>query len=135
MSTFIHEAGWGFWPVALFGAIALGVSIYYALRPAARLFALVVGSSVATVIAGCLGAAVGLQNSVRFIKDVAASERWVFLIGLKESLNCVVAAFVLVCLACLITTVGAYRHVRRAERAREIAGAATSAVAVTWSIH
>jgi 4-amino-4-deoxy-L-arabinose transferase-like glycosyltransferase len=116
MSEFIHEAGWGIWPVLLFGGVTLGLAAYFAFRPRRSLLALVVGFGVGTVIAGCLGALTGIQNSVYHIQELDAAQRWIFLIGLRESLNNLVLAFVIVCLACLAATVGGYRM----ERSREL---------------
>lgn len=107
---FIHEAGWGIWPVLVFGSISLGLALHHAVRPRRSLFSLVVGFSVATALAGCLGSLTGLQRSA-----VNATDFNMFLIGLKESLHCTTAAFVLVCVACLLVTVGAYRLQRGEE--------------------
>ena len=93
----------------LFGVAALALSILYAARPVQRLLSLVVGFSVVTIIAGCLGAVSGVQHSVHYIGRVAADERWVFLVGLRESLNNVVVALAVVCVVSLITMVGSWR--------------------------
>ncbi len=106
----------GIWPVLAFGLIALTLSILYALKPRRSRYALVVGFSAATVFAGFLGALTGVQNSVRYISKVEDGERWLFLVGLRESLNNTVCAFVIVTIACLLVTIGSYRAQRRVER-------------------
>ena len=112
---FIHEAGWGIWPVLVFGSISLGLALHHAVRPRRSLFSLVVGFSVATGLAGCLGSLTGLQNTV-----INATDYMMFFVGLRESLHCMIAAFVMVTVACLLVTAGSYRLARGEEsRARE----------------
>jgi hypothetical protein len=115
MMMFIREAGWGIWPVLLFGVIGLALSLRYALTPAPRLLPLIVGFAVATIIVGCLGAVTGLQRSVGDLGRVLPERRWIFLLGLRESLNNVVAAFTTVGVVSLVAMVGGYRRACRAE--------------------
>lgn len=112
MVEFIREAGWGIYPVLLFGGVSLAVSLRYAIAPRRELLPLVIGFAVATVIAGLLGAVTGIQTTVRYVGEVAASERWLFLVGLRESLNNVVAALCIATIDALLATAGAYRFVR-----------------------
>jgi len=114
---FFHDAGWGIYPVLLFGTACLGAAIPYAVAPRRDLLPLVVGFGVATILAGLLGAVTGLQKSVEYLGDLPPADRWIFLLGLRESLNNVVAAFVITVVATLLTTVGGYRLTRRAAAA------------------
>lgn len=116
MKMFMMEAGWGIYPVLLFGGAALILALTYAARPRRSRYALVVGFSTATVLAGFLGALTGVQNTVLYVSKVVESERWLFLVGLRESLNNMVAAFVIVTFSCLLVTVGSFRGQRREER-------------------
>ena len=115
MLQFVHEAGWGFWPVAIFGAIALVMAVRHALGPRERQLPLVIGFSVATAIAGCLGTIRGIQSTAAYVVESSAGSSELFLIGLRESLNCAVAAFVMITVATLIATVGSYRLCRNRE--------------------
>ena len=120
LKLYMHEAGWGIWPVLAFGGVALVLSLIYAVKPRRSRYALVVGFSVATVLSGFLGALTGVQNSVRYISRVEDGERWLFLVGLRESLNNLLLAFVVVTLACLLVTAGAFRAGRRREELEDV---------------
>ncbi len=100
MMNFIREAGWGIYPVLAFGLAGLVVAAQqlraYDARPtltAAWLMAL-------TTMAGVLGTATGMQASSNYIHTT--EEKWIWLVGLQESLNNMVAAGVLVVLAILL---------------------------------
>lgn len=112
MPTFIHEAGWGIWPVFLFGLISLVLSVMHAVSPRRELVPLIVGFGVATVLAGLLGTLTGLQRSAQYIHEI--EQKWIFLVGLRESLNCLVAALVIATLDALTAAVGSMRLVRQA---------------------
>ena len=116
MPDFIIEAGWGIYPVFAFGFTALGAALWHALAPAARRSTLVFGFGAATLLSGVLGTVVGLQRSVQHIGALAATERWVFLIGLREALNCTASALVLTTIAALFVTYGSYRQAQLQDR-------------------
>jgi phosphotransferase system glucose/maltose/N-acetylglucosamine-specific IIC component len=116
MGEILREAGWGAWPVMLFGVTSLILAVSYAVKPRRRLLPLVVGFGVATLIAGCLGTITGLQHSVAHISELAPDKRWYFLLGLRESLHNLVMAFVVECVVTLVATVGGYRQAKAAER-------------------
>lgn len=112
MIDFVKAGGYGMFPVMLLGAFAVGVAIWFAVRGNREVLALVVGASAATLLMGVLSTVIGIQVSARAIGGVEASERWIFLLGLQESLNGVVAALAAVMIATMIATVGAYRAMR-----------------------
>lgn len=124
MSEFIHEGGWGMYPTIAFGLITAAIALWHAVAPAAKRTALIVGFGAATLLSGILGTTVGLQHSVMHIRSLPADDRWIFLIGLRESLNCTVAALVLAMIAALLATYGSYRRARALDRAPEGATAA-----------
>jgi hypothetical protein len=113
MELYIREAGWGIWPVFLFSLLSLGVSIYYLLKPKRGILPLVIGLSITTLIAGCLGALTGVQHSVQYIEKAAEGERWMFLVGLRESLNNLVVALIVVFFVSLFAMVGAFRQSKK----------------------
>ncbi len=123
----LREAGWGAWPVMLFGLTSLILAVSYAVKPRRRLLPLVVGFGVATIIAGFLGTMTGLQHAVSGLHEVTADRRWIFLIGLKEALNNLVMAFVIECAVTLVATVGSYRQVKAAEEQGATLAAAKAA--------
>jgi hypothetical protein len=110
MLWFIKEAGWGIYPVLLFGLAALAVSIRQVVAPTqARLITAKWLMSL-TAIAGVLGAVTGIETSAKYIGEVAADQRWIFLIGLDESLNNVTASLVIVVLCMLALLASHLRH-------------------------
>lgn len=127
MREILHEAGWGIYPVLLFGVSSLVLSVWYAVKPQRRLLPLIIGFGVATIIAGFLGTMTGLQHAVSGLHEVTADRRWIFLIGLKEALHNLVMAFVIECTVTLVATVGSYRLVRAAERQGAALAAARAA--------
>jgi hypothetical protein len=110
MIEFIRDAGVPVViPTLFFGLVAIVLAARYARRPSRPLLEIVIGSSIATMLMGFLGFVLGIQASARTIGQVAADERWIFLIGVKESLNNVVAALVMVLIVSLLATAGRYR--------------------------
>ncbi len=71
---------------------------------------LALGAATVSVIAALLATVLGFQLSVGGLRQVAAEDRWIYLVGLSEGLNNVVIALVLVGLASLLLTIGAYRR-------------------------
>jgi hypothetical protein len=114
MIDFVRAAGWAIWPVFFFGGVCLLAAARHAVRPRPERVALVVGAGIATLLVACLGTVVGLQASVAPLGEVAAESRWIFLLGLHEALNNLVAAFTIVALATALATFGSYQAARAA---------------------
>ncbi len=112
MIDFVRRAGWAIWPVFIFGGVCLATAALHAYRPRRERLALVVGSGIGTLLIACLGTVVGLQKSVEHLGEVAAESRWIFLLGLHEALNNMVAAFLIVAVATCLATAGSYRRLR-----------------------
>lgn len=119
----IREAGWGIWPVLGFGLWALVVAVWNYFAPREGNVKTVGFLVALTLVAGMLGTALGVQVSAEHIGEVAPDERWIFLLGLKESLQNMVVASVLsvLCLLALLLT-----HLRAA-RPSAVAGFARRA--------
>jgi hypothetical protein len=110
--SFLTEAGWPIWPVLVFGASALALAISHALKPAPEKLPLIVGFGIATLIVGCLGTVVGIQRSIAGLSEVAPAQRWIVALGVRESLQDLVAALLFAAASTLATTVGSYRRAR-----------------------
>lgn len=110
MSDFFRAGGWGMYPTTLFGVLLLGAAIGYALMPERRFVPLLVSMSVVTFGSGVLGCVMGISRTFAAIGQVPEPEqRAVSLMGISESLNDIVWAFVFIVLAMLIASVGALR--------------------------
>jgi hypothetical protein len=112
MLEFIKEGGFPIFPVLFFGLLSLVTAVRYAATPRRDLLALVIGLGVTTVILGALGTALGVQKSAEYIGAVEDSKRWIFLLGLKESLCNMVLALAIAALDSLVATAGAWRGAR-----------------------
>ncbi len=115
MGMFIRDAGWGIWPVFFFGVFGLVVSLRNALSPTRERFALIVGLAIATILMGVLGAVVGIQTTASAYVELGAPMR-LFVVGLRESLNNMVAALLFATLHTLVGTYGSRKLVRDAMR-------------------
>lgn len=109
------NGGWGMIPTTLFGLVMVGVALAYATRPQAKLVPLMITSGVLTLVGGSLGFVTGLIKSLEAIGGVDAERRFIWLIGLAESLNNLGAALTFVLLAMIAASIGAFRIARSAE--------------------
>lgn len=107
--------GWGMYPTALFGLLMLGVSIRYALQPDRRFLPLQVSLGILTLLAGGLGFVTGLIATFSHMGEVPPDQKWIWMLGIGESLHNVALALMLVIFATLLASVGAYRLSNRAE--------------------
>lgn len=67
MLEYVKAAGWGVYPVLLFGLPALAVALRHAVVPAERHVKTVLWLSVLTLLAGVLGMSTGLQIAGQLI--------------------------------------------------------------------
>lgn len=115
MMMFIREAGWGIFPVLAFGLAGLFVAIRQIVAPTEARLVTAKWLIALTTVAGVLGAVTGIETSAKYIGEVAADQRWIFLVGLDESLNNVTAALVIVVLIMLALLAS---HLRQRPMAR-----------------
>lgn len=108
--NYMNQGGPLIWLVVLLGLVALVAAIRYAMASQRRDGALAIGGSTASAIVALLATVTGFQLSVGGLKQVSADDRWIYLWGLKESLNNLVVALVLGVLVALLLTVGNYRR-------------------------
>ena len=109
MGEMFHDGGFGMYPTTVFGLLLLAATVRYAVSPSARLVPLQVSLGILTMASGGLGFVTGLIKSVSAIGGVGADQRWIWLLGMGESLNNVALALVLVTLGSLAASVGALR--------------------------
>ncbi|MCA9617662.1 MAG: hypothetical protein KC731_01485 [Myxococcales bacterium] len=100
MFEFIRLAGWGIYPVLLFGAGAIAMAFAHLRTQSGKTAGAATWLMALTTVAGVLGTGTGLQTSAMHIAETP--EKWIFLIGLYESLYNLVAAAVLVAVAMLL---------------------------------
>lgn len=104
-----HVGGFGMWPTLVFGVLLIGSAARYAGDPDKKHVPLLLSLGVMTMVSGALGFTMGLAKSVMSLPDVAAEDRWIYLVGLGESLYNIVCALVLVMIAAMAVGVGAAR--------------------------
>lgn len=102
--TMILEAGVFAYGILVFGTLSLRWAVKYARqRTVAPRFRLLILMSL-TAAFGLLGCAAGVQASVQSI--ATAADRWLFLVGLRESLhNLILAGGFIICDLLLLLTV------------------------------
>lgn len=118
MIDFFRMAGFGIWPVTAFGVITLYVAARYAWHGAPERLALALGGGALTLLAGMLGSVLGFQTAVEAASREPATIPMIAMAGAREALNNLVLALVLVMLACMVATAGAWRAHRAASLAR-----------------
>jgi hypothetical protein len=109
MSEAFHMGGWGMYPTLVFGLMLIAASIRYAVSPERRFVPLQVSLGMATLAAGGLGFVTGMIKSTMAIGDVGPDKRWIWVLGMGESLNCAALALVLIVVGALAASVGGVR--------------------------
>ena len=109
-SEFFEAGGWGMYPTTLFGLLQIAAGVAYAVLPERRLVPLLVSLGVVVLGSGLLGCVTGFITTFRYIEQVPeAKQHTITLLGVSESLNNVVLAFIFIVLSTLIAAVGAFR--------------------------
>ncbi|MFO0620608.1 MAG: hypothetical protein U0745_04360 [Polyangia bacterium] len=106
---FVREAGWPIFPTLAFGVAALVGSIKLIEKPTEQLAQLVRNLSVLTLLMGLFGTIVGLQTTVRAVESVEPAMRWIFVIGLRETLNNLDAALLVLLPTVICYTAGTFK--------------------------
>lgn len=109
MGELFRTGGFGMYPTALFGVLMIVAAAFYARRPERRLVPLQLVLGLTTLFAGSLGVVVGVIKSLQSLSGVPAGDRFIWLIGLAESLHNLALALGLILLATMVAAVGALR--------------------------
>ena len=121
MREAFYLGGWGMYPTLLFGVLMVAASIRYAISPERRFVPLQVSLGVLTLMAGGLGFVTGMIKVFLSIGEVQPEQRWIWMLGLGEALNCVGLALSLIVIGAFAASVGAYRFSRMALASPETA--------------
>jgi len=105
--------GFGMVPTAFFGLLLVAVAIRYATSPERRYVPLQVSLGIMTLASGGFGFVTGVIKSFQAMGEVAADKRWIWMLGVGESLHNVALAFGLLTAASIIAGVGAVRIARQ----------------------
>lgn len=104
--------GFGMYPTLVFGLLMVAASIRYAISPERRFVPLQITLGILTLMAGALGFVTGTIKSFLAMGEVPPDSRWIWMLGLGESLNNVGLALALIVIGTLAATVGAFRLAR-----------------------
>ncbi len=121
MSEAFHMGGWGMYPTAFFGLLLVAAAIRYAMSPERRFVPIQVSLAIVTLASGGLGFVTGMIKSALAIEGAGPDKRWIWVLGMGESLNNVALAFALLTLAGLAASVGALRLARAVPEGRKAA--------------
>ena len=108
----LHEAGWPIYPVLFFGFTSLLFAFRYARTPKREVLAVVVAFGLGCVIMGCLGTVLGVIHTVSNVEKMPPADRWIFIVGLRESLNNMGAALFIAVFDVVLVCVGLVRRGR-----------------------
>jgi hypothetical protein len=114
MAEAFKNGGWGMIPTALFGIMLVLAAARYAMSPEKRLVPLQVTLGVLTLASGGLGFVTGLIKSLQYMAQMPDDKRWIWLVGMGESMNNLALAFGLIALAAIAASIGALRVSRTA---------------------
>jgi len=109
MGEAFHQGGWGMYPTAIAGLIAIAAAVHFVRNPDPERIASVRGLAALTFLIGCLGSVTGMIKSFTSIGGDADVPVRYALIGLGESLNCVALAMVCMVIAGISVAIGRAR--------------------------
>lgn len=108
--------GFAMWLVLVFGLMAVAAAVRYARAPETHLVPLVLSLGGLTLVGGALGFVTGLIATFQSVPRLDEDERWVWMVGMGESLVNLAFALSLLGLAGAAMVVGSYRLSRRGRR-------------------
>jgi hypothetical protein len=105
----IREAGWPIYPVLLLGTLAVLTSLGHPREPRREKVPLCIGLIAATVLMGLWGTALGIEPTVRGMRDLPPEQKWMFFEGLRETLNNLDVSLLFAIVATLLSAFGSQR--------------------------
>ena len=108
--SYLMQSGPLVWLVLIVGVLGLVWAVRFALRQHGRDASMAIAASIGAGIVALLSTVAGFQRSVGGLREVAADDRWIYLWGLKESLNSVVIALIMAFLVTILLMIGTYRR-------------------------
>lgn len=112
MGEAFKMGGWGMIPTTFFGLLLIGVAIRYAVSPERRFVPLQLSLGILTLTTGGLGFVTGMIKSFMAMGDVGPDKRWLWMLGIGESLHNLALALGLVALGGIAASIGASRIAR-----------------------
>jgi hypothetical protein len=106
------EGGLGMFPTAVFGLLLIASAMKYAMTPEKRYVPIQIALGIMTLAAGGLGFVTGVIKSFEAIGGVTEDKRWIWMLGVGESLNNLALALLVLTIASLVAAVGAVRIAR-----------------------
>ena len=101
--------GWGMYPTLIFGLLTVAAAVRYAYSPERRFVPLQLSLGILTLGSGGLGFVTGLIASFQYIERVEPDRRWIWMLGVGESLHNMALALGLLTVGAIAASVGAYR--------------------------
>jgi hypothetical protein len=112
MAEWFSLGGFPMWLTLVCGLLSIGAGARYAIRPERRFVPLVVSLGSMTLLTGLFGFVAGLVRSLNALDMVPADRRWIWMLGLGESLVNVAFALALVALATFAMVIGTWKIAR-----------------------
>jgi hypothetical protein len=109
MVQWFSLGGYPMWVTLLFGALSIGAAARYAVKPERRFVPLVLSLGSMTFLSGSFGFVQGVVLSLNGLGGVPADRRWIWMLGVGESLVNVAFALGLVAVATLAMVIGAWK--------------------------
>jgi len=114
MSAYLAAAGPLVWPVLVLALATVVLSAQYLRSGRLAFVPAALGVGACTVLLALLSVVVGYQLSVGALVGVEPDSRWIYLLGIAESLNALVLALAACALSALLLSAGGFRSLRGA---------------------
>jgi hypothetical protein len=109
MPEFFKMGGFAMWPILIFGLVTLAAAARYAAQPDTIRARQALALGLLELLTGAGGTLMGFVVTLTSMGEVPADMRFIAMIGVGESLTCMVLAVVFCILAALIGVVGTWR--------------------------